>query len=201
MTMGILDDYLDPDVIDDEAVGFDRPPDGTYEFEIGDAHIQKWENKQGEHVSFVIDYYLSDPDDPDRDIPKASDFLTLPDEDTDPEDYTQAEKIATRTLRDRFLALGFDRSEFKNIERDDLVGLSGVLTLKTNAKGYQNVSQFASDEVAEQPVEEEEKPAPKRAARQAGQTSTASKRSTVKAEDTEPEAEPTFNRRTRRGAK
>ena len=195
--MGILDDYLDPDVIDDEAVGYDKPKDGTYEFEIGDAGIRKWENKKGEHHSFVIDYYLTDPDDSDRDIPKASDFLTLPEEDTDPEDYTTAEKIALRTLRDRFLTLGFERSEFKNIDREDLVGLTGVLTLKTNAKGYQNITQFASDDVAEQPVEEEEKPKARTASRRAGETS--AKPKAAKAEEPE-EAEPTFNRRTRRAA-
>lgn len=200
--MGILDDYLDPDVIDDEPVGFDKPKDGTYEFEIGDAGIRKWENKKGEHVSFVIDYYLTDPDDPDRDVPKASDFLTLPEEDKDPEDYTQAEKIALRTLRDRFTALGFDRSEFKNIDREDLVGLTGVLTLKTNAKGYQNVTQFSSDEVAEKEVEEE-KPAPRSARRQAGQTSAPAKKAKAAEEPAEAadDDEPSFNRRSRRGTR
>lgn len=198
--MGILDDYLDPDVIDDEAVGYDKPKDGTYEFEIGDAHIQKWEKKGVEHHSFVIDYYLTDPDDPDRDIPKASDFLTLPDDEKDPEDYTTAEKIALRTLRDRFLALGFDKSEFKNIDREDLVGLTGILTLKTNAKGYQNVSQFSADDVAEKPVEEE-KPAA-RSSRRAGETSKpkAAPKAAPK-EEAEEEEEPTFNRRSRRTAR
>lgn len=187
MTMGILDDYLDPDVIDDEKVGFDKPEDGTYEFEIGDASIKKWENAKGEHHSFVIDYYLTDPDDPDRDIPKASDFLTFPPSDKDPEDYSQAEKIALRTFRDRLTELGFERSQFGSVERDDLVGLTGILTLKTNGKGYQNVTQFSADEVAEKPVE---KPV-KSAGRRAGQTAKT-------AEPEEPaEEEPTFTRRRR----
>lgn len=198
--MGILDDYLDPDVIDDEALDtYEKPKDGTYEFEIGDAGIRKWtDKKSNDKHSFVIDYYLTDPDDPDRSVPKASDFLTLPDDDTDPEDYTQAEKIALRTLRDRFLALGFDRSEFKNIDRDDLVGLTGVLTLKTNARGYQNVSAFNSDSVPEKSLEEEEKPT-SRTARRAGETS--SKAKSKAAPEAEEEDEPTFNRRSRRGSR
>ena len=194
--MGILDDYLDPDVIDDEKVGFDKPPDGTYEFEIGDAGIRKWtKTAKGEEIekhSFVIDYYLTDPEDPDRDIPKASDFLTLPDQDTDPEDYNTAEKIALRTLRDRFTTLGFERSEFANIDRDDLVGLTGVLTIKTNAKGYSNITQFSVDDVPERPVEEE-KPKARASSRRAGETSKAKA-----AEPKEEEEEPTFNRRSRR---
>lgn len=190
--MGILDDYLDPDVIDDEPVGFDKPKDGTYEFEVGDASIKKWEKKGVERHSFVIDYYLTDPDDPDRSVPKASDFLTLPDEDTDPEDYTTAEKIALRTLRDRFTAFGFERSEFKTIDRDDLVGLTGVLTLKTSPKsGYQNIVEFSADNVGEKPVEEEEEK-PKPRSRRAGESSSKPKDD----EDDEPE----FNRRSRRSA-
>lgn len=195
--MGILDDYLDPDVIDDKPLdSYDKPKDGTYEFEIGDASIKKWIDKRGnDKHSFVIDYYLTDPDDPDSDVPKASDFLTLPDDDTDPEDYTQAEKIALRTLRDRFTALGFEREQFKSIDRDDLVGLTGVLTLKTNAKGYQNVSQFSSDEVAEKSLDEEEPKA--RPSRRAGETSAKAKKAEPEPEDDEP----TFNRRGRRGAR
>lgn len=199
--MGILDDYLDPDVIDDEPAGFEKPPDGTYEFEIGDAGIKHWEDKKGEYNSFVIDYYLTDPDDPDRDVPKASDFLTLPDEDADPEDYTQQEKRNLRTLRDRFLALGFERSQFKTIDRDDLVGLTGTFTLKTNAKGFQNISDFAADEVAEKPVEEEVKPrAARGSSRRAGETSRPAKPK-PKAEEEPAEDEPTFNRRSRRGTR
>jgi hypothetical protein len=198
--MGILDDYLDPDVIDDEPVGFDKPKDGTYEFEIGDASIKKWENKKGEHTSFVIDYYLTDPDDPDRDIPKASDFLTLPDGDTDPEDYTTAEKIALRTLRDRYLALGFAREDFGSIEREDLIGLTGTLTLKTGAKGYQNITQFSADTVAEKEVEEEEKPAPRSSRRQAGQTSAKPKAKAAPEAEAEEDDEPTFRRGSRRRA-
>ncbi len=200
--MGILDDYLDPDVIDDEPVGYDKPKDGTYEFEIGDAGIRKWNKNGKEFHSFVIDYYLTDPDDPDRDIPKASDFLTLPDDETDPEDYTQAEKIALRTLRDRFLTLGFEKSQFKSIDRDDLVGLTGVLTLKTNAKGYQNVTQFAADDVAEKPLDEEEEK-PKARSRRAGETSTKAKarKPEPEPEEDDSEEEPTFNRRTRRGSR
>jgi hypothetical protein len=194
--MGLLDDYLDPDVIDEEEAGFSRPQDGTYEFEIGDALIKHWENDKGEYNSFVIDYYLTDPDDEDRSVPKYSDFLTLPDEDTDPEDYTDQEKRNLRTLRDRFYALGFERSQFKSIDRNDLVGLTGVLTLKTGSKGFQNVTQFAADEVAEKPVEEE-KPKARSTTRRAGETSRK-----PKAEPEEPaEDEPKFERRTRRGTR
>jgi hypothetical protein len=194
--MGILDDYLDVDNIDDEenVLGFDKPKDGTYEFEIGDAHWQKWTKKDIEHNSFVIDYYLTDADG--NDAPKASDFLTMPDADKDPEDYTMQEKISIRTLRDRFYVLGFEKEQFSKIERDDLVGLTGMLTLKTNAKGWQNIVAFSSDEEAVEAPE----PAPKaaRSTRQAGKVSPK-----AKAEEPAEEEEPTFSerpRRTRRSA-
>jgi hypothetical protein len=193
--MGILDDYLDTDNIDDEENGgsYDKPKDGTYEFEIGDAHWQHWENDKGEHDSFVIDYYLTDADG--NDAPKASDFLTMPEADKDPEDYTTAEKISVRTLRDRFYALGFEKSQFGKIERDDLVGLAGTLTLKTTRKGqreFQNIVSFSADVDA---VEAPEPVKPARSARQAGKVAP---RAAEPAEEEEPEARPV--RRTRRSA-
>lgn len=155
--MGILDDYLDVDNIDDEENGgnFEKPKDGTYEFEIGDASWKHWENEKGEFDSFIIDYYLTDENG--DSAPKTSDFITVPDADKDPEDYSVAEKIALRTLRDRFYVLGFEKSQFGKIDRDDLVGLTGVLTLKTVRRGkkeYQNIVSFSADTDAAEPVEE-----------------------------------------------
>lgn len=171
--MGLLDDYA-PD-FDEIPDGPDyNVPDGTYDFEIGNFYRQDGTSKNPDAQYLVVEYLLGDEG------KRSSEWFGLPE---DPSSPTDKEIQKLSFLKRRFQTLGVPRDRWNSIDEDDLIGITGVLTLRTR-NGYQNVSSLSVDEA---PAAVEEKPRARAAKTAAGAAANAA--SARKAETAEEEAE------------
>jgi hypothetical protein len=173
--MGILDEY-GIDTTNIEAPSYDIE-DGWYAFTIGDSYVKEGSNANPDLSWLIIDYQLEDEDG--EYVGKTSDLFQLP---ADPEAPTAEELKKLGWYVARMLNLGFKRDQINDIERDDLIGLTGVLQVATregkgNNKGkfYQNIIKVTvnAEEKAEPAEETPAKTATKSAAKSGRAASTA----------------------------
>lgn len=162
--MGLLSDYARMTDVEPSAFGFDTP-NGTYEFETTSYEVKEVTTSKGdEYLILEIGYRLTNENG--KDFPNFKEAFFLP---SDPENPTEQEMRTLSNLKSRLLALGFSEEDIDsdNIEEDDIVGITGGLTLvttknKKSGKEYQNVRNFKIDE--EGPAPKKAAPAPKKAA-------------------------------------
>lgn len=150
--MGILDDY-GIDTNDIEAPSYEIE-DGWYRFTIGDAYVKEGSTNNPDLSWLIIDYQLEDEEGEPKG--KTSDLFQLP---QDPEAPTEDEKKKLGWYVARMVSLGFSRDQINDVERDDLIGLTGVLQLQTRpgrgknaGKDYQNITRLTADKL--EPAEE-----------------------------------------------
>lgn len=148
--MGIFDDYgIDPDEIKESSFDIE---DGTYRFEVAEAEILDGSANRPDTTFFIIDYQLEDED---GDAAGSTrEWFTMA-EDGDSE--TKRAQQSMGFLKSRLKSLGV--TDLKNFDGSEIVGLTGVLQLKsTPGKGanrdkmYQNVKNVRLDEVEEAPA-------------------------------------------------
>lgn len=152
--MGLLDAYgIDTDNL--EVPSYDIE-DGWYKFVISDAYVKEGSQNNPDLSWLIIDYQLEDEEGNPKG--KTSDLFQLPE---DPENPTEAEQKKLGWYVARMLNLGFKRDEINDVEREDLIGLTGALQLATRKgkgankdKEYQNIVKLTGD-----PMEESEAPA------------------------------------------
>jgi len=153
---GLLAGYLDAESLENlpAANDFDVP-DGTYEFEVGDYFIKKGWGGDDDARALLIEYLVEgeDADGNDVDGKKYTDWFTLPDPDQDPSTYDTKQKRTLRNMVDRLAEFGYDRTEISTIKPEDIVGVTGTITLKTRAgtgaykgRNFQNVTSLTIDE-------------------------------------------------------
>lgn len=142
---GLFEEYgIDPDEVP-EAPSYDVE-DGIYEFEISNSF--DWVSDDEDRSAFVIEYTVGDEG------KKTSEWFNLPEDASAP---TEAEMKKLGFLKQRLLSLGIPREELGTVEKDDLIGITGTLQLKTtrgrNGKDYQNVRNVTVDDAeAEAPA-------------------------------------------------
>lgn len=148
--MGIFDDYgINPDEIKESSFDIE---DGTYRFEVAEAEILDGSANKPDTTFFIIDYQLEDED---GDAAGSTrEWFTMA-EDGDSE--TKRAQQSMGFLKSRLKSLGV--TDLKNFDGSEIVGLTGVLQLKsTPGKGanrdkmYQNVKNVRLDEVEEAPA-------------------------------------------------
>src|SRR5690606_1138140 len=145
--MGIFDDYgVDPDEIKESSFDIE---DGTYRFEIAEAEILEGTSNKPDTTFFIIDYQLEDEDG--DSAGSTREWFTMA-EDGDSE--TRRAQQSMSFLKSRLKSLGV--TDLKNFDGSEIVGLEGVLQLKsTPGKGankdkkYQNVKNVRVDEAEE----------------------------------------------------
>ncbi len=208
---GLLADYgLTDDAYEDLPEGFGYSvADGTYEFEVGDMFIKEGWTDNDDARALIIEYLLSgeDSDGKDVDGKKVSDWFTLPPEDADPSEYTDQEKRNLRNMIDRFADFGVPRHLVNKVGPDEIVGLTGQLTLRTRqgkgkykGKEFQNIVAFTVDEPLDaSTLGGAPKAAPAAAAAKPTRTRRAGERAEAEA-SAEPEADFEGARRSRRRA-
>ena len=113
--------------------------DGIYEFEIGDVFVKEGTDKYPDRKWIVIEYLLGGDDGEGK---KKSDWFQLPE---DAEAPTAPELVKLGFYKQRLRDLGIPAERLNKVGRDDLVGLTGSLSIKTtkskkDGKMYQNVS-------------------------------------------------------------
>lgn len=158
--MGIFDDYgIDPDEIKESSFDIE---DGTYNFEIAEAENLDGTNNKPDTTFHIIDYQLTDEEG--DSVGSTREWFTLA-EDGDPE--TKRAKQSQSFLKSRLKSLGITGEALKGYDGSEIVGLTGVLQLKSTpgtgvnkGKTFQNVKNVRLAEVEEEPA-----PAPKKAVR------------------------------------
>lgn len=171
--MGLLDAYgIDTDNVEVPSYEVE---DGWYRFTIGDCYVKEGSTNNPDLSWLIIEYQLEDEEGNPKG--KTSDLFQLPE---DPEAPTEAELKKLGWYVARMLNLGFSREDVNGIDREDLIGLTGTLQLKTTAgkgknagKEYQNIVKLTGDpmeEVQEAPAPVVKKAAP---AKKAGATAPA----------------------------
>lgn len=169
---GLFEEYgIDPDEIPD-GPNYDVP-DGVYLFEIG--RVFEWESEDEERRSLVIEYLL---DDEEGTTGSKSEWFTTP---FDPDSPSEREVQGLGFLKQRLLSLGVPREQLGTVEGEQLVGITGTLTLattvskrgKSKGKPFQNVRNVRVEEAEEAPEVPEKKVAAPKAKVALGKTTTA----------------------------
>lgn len=159
--MGLLDEYglgeIDFDDVPDSPNN--DVDDGIYEFEIGDVFVKEGSTAHPDLKWLIIEYLLGDEG------KRKSDLFQLPE---DPDDITDAEMKKLSWYKSRLADLGIAPEDRNTVGRDDLVGLTGTLQIKSTKSRkdgniYQNITNVHVNESAE--PEEAPAPAKKTAAR------------------------------------
>lgn len=139
---GLFEEYgIDPDEVPD-APSYDIA-DGIYEFEVSNAF--DWVSDDEDRSAFVIEYALGDEG------KTKSEWFNLPEDASAP---TEAEMKKLGFLKQRLLSLGVPRESLATVEKEDLIGITGTLQLKTsrakNGSDYQNVRNVTVEEAEEE---------------------------------------------------
>lgn len=153
--MGLFDDYgIDADSIKESNFDIE---DGTYLFEVAEAETLDGTANKPDTTFFYIDYQLEDEDG--EAAGSTREFFTLA-EDGDSE--TRRVQQSLSFFKSRLKSLGV--TDLSNFDGSEIIGLKGSLRLaSTPGKGanrdkmYQNIKSLRLSE-------EEEAPAPKKAA-------------------------------------
>jgi hypothetical protein len=153
--MGMLDDY-GIDTTEIEAPSYDIE-DGMYEMTIGDVYVKEGSKNFPDRSWVIFEYLVGEEG------KKASELFELP---KDPENLTDAERTKLGYYVARLLDLGVAREQVNDIDREDLIGLTGTLVLysstgkgKNAGKVFQNVKNVkvsAASSEASQPAQKNE---------------------------------------------
>jgi hypothetical protein len=149
--MGLLDDY-GIDTSEATTPSYDME-DGIYEFTVGDIYVKQGSQKYPDRSWVIIEYLVGDEG------KKQSELFELP---QDPENMTDRERQKLGYYVARLMDLGVDRDEVNDVDRDDLIGVTGTLQLYSTAgkganagKMFQNIKnvKVAKASAAPQPAQ------------------------------------------------
>jgi hypothetical protein len=149
--MGLLDDY-GIDTSEATTPSYDME-DGIYEFTVGDVYVKQGSQKYPDRSWVIIEYLVGDEG------KKQSELFELP---QDPENMTDRERQKLGYYVARLMDLGVDRDEVNDVDRDDLIGVTGTLQLYSTAgkganagKMFQNIKhvKVAKASAAPQPAQ------------------------------------------------
>jgi len=153
--MGLLDDY-GIDTTEIEAPSYDIE-DGMYEMTVGDVYIKQGSKNFPDRSWVIFEYLVGEEG------KKASELFELP---VDPGLLTDKEHTRLGYYVARLLSLGVARENVNDIDKDDLVGLTGTLVLYTSTgkganagKTFQNIKNVKVSEAsseASQPAQKNE---------------------------------------------
>jgi hypothetical protein len=145
--MGLLDEY-GIDTSEAETPSYDME-DGIYEFTVGDVYVKQGSQKYPDRSWVIIEYLVGDEG------KKNSELFELP---QDPENLTDRERQKLGYYVARLMDLGVDRDAVNDIDREDLIGLRGTLTLHSVAgkgpnagKMFQNIKNVKIAKASEAP--------------------------------------------------
>jgi hypothetical protein len=131
--MGLLDDY-GVDLTEVSAGASWDIDDGVYEFELGEVFVQSGTDKYPDRQWLVFEYLLGDEG------KKKSEWFQIPE---DANDMSAREEQALSFLKTRLLTLGVPEEQTSTVGRDELIGITGTLQLKTtkgkDGNDYQNI--------------------------------------------------------------
>lgn len=153
--MGLLDAYgINTDNVEVPSYEVE---DGWYRFTIGDCYVKEGSANNPDLSWLIIEYQLEDEEGNAKG--KTSDLFQLPE---DPEAPNEDELRKLGWYVARMTQLGFKRDEVNEIEREDLIGLTGTLQLATRpgrgknaGKDYQNIVKLSGDPVSHDTDDEE----------------------------------------------
>lgn len=148
--MGMLDDY-GIDTSDIEAPSYDLE-DNIYEMTVGDIYVKQGSKNFPDRSWVIIEYLVGEEG------KKKSELFELP---ADPENLTDRDRQKLGFYVARMLDLGVERDKVNDINREDLIGVSGTLTLyssegrgKNAGKVFQNIKNVkVSSSGASQPAQ------------------------------------------------
>ena len=145
--MGLLDEY-GIDTSEAETPSYDME-DGIYEFTVGDVYVKQGSQKYPDRSWVIIEYLVGDEG------KKNSELFELP---ADPENLTDRERQKLGYYVARLMDLGVDRAAVNDVDREDLIGLRGTLTLHSVAgkganagKMFQNIKNVKIAKASEAP--------------------------------------------------
>ena len=145
--MGLLDEY-GIDTSEAETPSYDME-DGIYEFTVGDVYVKQGSERFPDRSWVIIEYLVGDEG------KKQSELFELP---ADPENLTDRERQKLGYYVARLMDLGVDRAAVNDVDREDLIGLRGTLTLHSVAgkganagKMFQNVKNVKIAKASEAP--------------------------------------------------
>lgn len=145
--MGLLDEY-GIDTSEAETPSYDME-DGIYEFTVGDVYVKQGSQKYPDRSWVIIEYLVGDEG------KKNSELFELP---ADPENLTDRERQKLGYYVARLMDLGVDRAAVNDVDREDLIGLRGTLTLHSVAgkgpnagKMFQNIKNVKVSKASEAP--------------------------------------------------
>lgn len=157
--MGIFSDYnIDIDEVKESNYDI---ADGTYRFTIAEAEVIDGTQNKPDTTFFVIDYQLED-ENGDAAGQKRAWYTMAEDGRTD----TRRVTVSMSILKSELLKLGLKGSQLADFDGSEIVGKTGVLTLKTgpsknNKPGFQNIRNLVVDEDDEPEEKPVKKAAPK----------------------------------------
>lgn len=129
--MALLEDY-GIDTSDIEAPSYELE-DGIYEFELGDVYVKQGSQAYPDRSWVIMEYLVGDTG------IKKSELFELP---QDPENITDRERTKLGYYVARLVDLGIPRDEVNDVDRDDLIGLRGTLTLYSSAGKGKNAGKM-----------------------------------------------------------
>ena len=145
--MGLLDEY-GIDTSEAETPSYDME-DGIYEFTVGDVYVKQGSQKYPDRAWVIVEYLVGDEG------KKQSELFELP---ADPENLTDRERQKLGYYVARLMDLGVDRAAVNDVDREDLIGLRGTLTLHSVAgkganagKMFQNIKNVKLTKTSEAP--------------------------------------------------
>jgi hypothetical protein len=151
--MGLLDEY-GIDTSEAETPSYDME-DGIYEFTVGDVYVKQGSQKYPDRAWIIIEYLIGDEG------KKQSELFELP---ADPENMTDRERQKLGYYVARMMDLGVDRDKVNDVDREDLIGVSGTLQLYSSAgkgpnagKMFQNIKNVKSNKTSSAPQPAEKK--------------------------------------------
>jgi len=129
--MGLLDDY-GIDTSEAETPSYDME-DGIYEFTLGDIYVKQGSQAYPDRSWVIIEYLVGDEG------KKNSELFELP---QDPDNLTDRERQKLGYYVQRMLDLGVEREAVNDIDREDLIGLTGTLQLYSTAGKGKNAGRM-----------------------------------------------------------
>lgn len=145
--MGLLDDYgVDVAADADTSGGFSTVEPGPYRFEVKDVFVKEGSVAEPEKAWIIFEYLL---DDEMGKTVEHSELFQIPE---DPKNPTDNERKTLGRYKSRLNDLGVADDKVNSVDRDELVGLTGTLTVvsvpgkgKNAGKSYQNIRNVKLD--------------------------------------------------------
>lgn len=132
--MGFFDELEQAiDVDGARDIGFWTPEPGIYNFEVSKAEMKRGTQNDPDALGLSIGFALQNST---MDTPKThSEYNGIPQPD-DPHNPTEREAQQAAFLKKRFLELGIPAGEINHVGPEDILGITGTLSIIIDRKGY-----------------------------------------------------------------